>query len=60
MIRTLYILTWFLLIGSAMVSVFKGTLSGFGMVVFGLIALALFYGLALWSVTVNTGEVQPE
>ena len=60
MIRTLYILTWFFLVGSAMVSVFKGTLSAFGMVVFGLIALALVHGLALWSVIVNTRDVQPE
>ena len=60
MIRTLYISTWFLLIGSAMVSAFKGTLGSFGMVTFGLIALALVYGLALWLVAVNTGEVQSE
>ena len=60
MIKKFYVLAWFLLIGSAIVSIFTGTLTGLGMVTYSLIALALVYGLALWAVIVNTGEAQPQ
>lgn len=60
MIQTFYILAWFLLIGSAMVAAFMGTLSDFAMVTFGLVALALVYSLMLWSVVINEPVTQSE
>jgi hypothetical protein len=59
MIKKFYVLAWFLLIGSAIVSVFKGTLTEFGMVAFGLIALALVHALVLWAVLINPRDTQP-
>lgn len=58
MIKRFYVLAWFLLIGSAMASVLQSTLNELGMVAFGLIALALVQGLALWSVIINTPGTQ--
>jgi hypothetical protein len=60
MIKKFYVLAWFLLIGSVIVSVFTGALTGLGMVTYGLIALALVHALMLWSLIVNTREAQPQ
>jgi protein-S-isoprenylcysteine O-methyltransferase Ste14 len=60
MLKKLYVLAWFLLIGSAAVSVFNGSLNEVGMLAFGLIGLALVHALALWAVFTNPGEMHPE
>ena len=60
MLKNFYVLAWFLLIGSALVSVFTGSLNEIGMVAFGLIGLALVYALALWSVFSNHGAMQQD
>jgi hypothetical protein len=60
MLKKFYVLAWFLLIGSALVSVLTGSLNEIGMVAFGLIGLALVYALALWAVFTNPGELHPE
>ena len=58
--KKFYVLAWFLLAASALVSVFTGTFNPLATVVFSLVALALVLALALWSVIVNTRDVQPQ
>ena len=60
MIKKLYVFAWFLLIGSAAVVAATGSLNGLSLVAFGLIAVGLVHGLALWSVLMNTSDAQPE
>ena len=58
--KKIYVLAWFLLAASVLVSVFTGTFDPLAMVVFSLVAVGLVYGFALWSVIVNTRDTQPE
>ena len=55
-----YVITWLLLAGAVLFSVVNGPVNELQMIAFGLIGLALIYGLALWSVLVNTTETQQE
>lgn len=50
MIKRFYVLVWFVLAVSIVVSVFTGSLTNVGLLGHALVALALVYGLALWSV----------
>lgn len=59
MVKKFYILAWFLLVGGVLASIFTGTFNPLATVAFSLIALGLFHAMALWSVFVNTGDVQP-
>ena len=56
MIKKFYVLAWFLLAASVLVSVFTGTFNPLGVVVLSLVAVGLVYGFALWSVIVNTRD----
>jgi len=58
MIKKFYVLAWFLLAASVLVSVFTGTFNPLGVVVLSLVAVGLVYGFALWSVIVNTRDTQ--
>jgi hypothetical protein len=58
--KKFYVLAWFLLAASALISVFTSTFNPLVMVVFSLVALMLVLVLALWSVIVNTRDKQPE
>ena len=60
MIKKFYVLAWFLLIGSAAAVIFTGSLNGLSLVAFGLVAVGLVHGLALWSVLMNTSDAHPE
>jgi len=59
MIKTIYAIAWFVVGIAAFISILAGSFGAAAMVVFSLIALGLFYGFALWSVTVNTREPHP-
>lgn len=58
--KKFYVLAWFLLAAAVLVSIFTGTFNSLAMVVFGLVAVGLVHGFALWSVIVNTRDTQPE
>lgn len=58
--RKFYGLAWFLLMGSALVSIYTGSLNEVGMVAFSLIGLALVYALAMWAVFSDPGSVHGE
>jgi hypothetical protein len=58
--KKFYVLAWFLLAAAVLVSIFTGTFNSLAMVVFGLVAVGLVQGFALWSVIVNTRDTQPE
>ena len=60
MIKKFYVLAWFLLAASALISVFTGTVNPLAIVVFSLVAVGLVYGFALWSVIVKTRYTQPQ
>lgn len=49
MIKKFYILAWFLLIGSALASIFTGTFDALGLVAVSIGVVALVYALALWA-----------
>lgn len=58
--KKLYLAAWTLLTATALVSVFTGAFNPVTLFVFSLVALALVYTLALWSVIVNTRELKTE
>ena len=60
MMKKFYVLAWFLLAASVLVSVFTGTFNPLGVVIFSLVAVGLVYGFALWSVIVNTRDTQSQ
>jgi hypothetical protein len=60
MIKKFYVFAWLVLTGSAIASVFTGSLNELGMVVFGLIALVLVYAFALWVVVRIPEDAQPQ
>ena len=60
MMKTIYLAAWLLLVIAAVTSILTGTLNPATLVVFSLIALGLVYALALWLVTANTRDTQPE
>ncbi|MDQ3750033.1 MAG: hypothetical protein M3367_13640 [Acidobacteriota bacterium] len=60
MMKNLYVLAWFLLGAAVFVSVLTGALTPATLFVFSLAALGLVYGLALWSVILNTREIKAE
>ena len=60
MLRKFYISAWYLVAIGVLISVLTGTFSTATLFVFSLIGLGLIYGLALWSVIVNTRDIQPE
>lgn len=60
MIKRFYVLAWFLLVGSALASIFAGTFDALAMVVVGLGAVGLVYALALRAVLINPQSAQPE
>lgn len=55
-----YISAWILLAAAAFVSVLTGSFNPVTLFVFSLIALALVYTLALWSVIINTRVLKTE
>lgn len=58
--KNFYISAWIFLAMAALVSVLTGTFNPATLVVFSLIALALVYTLALWTVVVNTRNFKTE
>ena len=60
MIRTIYTLIWILAATAALLLVLTGTFDAAAISTFGLVALGLLYGFALWSVIVNRHGAQPE
>jgi hypothetical protein len=50
MIKRFYVLAWFLLAGSFLATIFNGSITDLGLLGFSLGALALVYGVALWTV----------
>ena len=51
MFKKFYVFAWFLLIGSALASIFAGTFNALVMVAVSLGVLGLVYAFALWAVT---------
>lgn len=60
MTKNLYALAWILLTALVFVSILSGTLTATALLVYSLAALALVYGLALWSVIANTRRLKTE
>lgn len=60
MMKKFYVSAWILLAAAALVTALTGAFDAAALVVFSLGALALVYTLALWSVFVNTHEMQTE
>ena len=58
--KNFYISAWILLAITAFVSVLTGTFNAVTLFVFSLVALALVYALALWSVIVNARDLKTE
>lgn len=58
MIKKYYVLAWFLLAASVLVSVLTGTFNPLSMVVSGLVAVGLVYGLALWTAAMSPQEMR--
>ena len=56
--KRIYLLAWLMLAIAAAAGIVSGTFDALAMVVLGLFALALVQGLALWSIVVNTRDVQ--
>ena len=57
--KKLYIWAWIALAAAVVVSGFTGTLDVEALLVYSLIALALFYSLALWTAVVNSPGLDP-
>ncbi len=51
MIKKFYIFAWFLLIGSAMASIFNGAFDAFAMITVSVGVVGLVYAFGLWAVT---------
>jgi ABC-type nickel/cobalt efflux system permease component RcnA len=60
MMKNFYISAWILLALAAFVSVLTGTFNAVTLFVFSLVALALVYALALWSVVTQTRDLEAE
>jgi hypothetical protein len=58
--KNFYISAWILLAMAAFVSVLTGASNPVTLFVFSLVALALVYTLALWSVVVNARDLKTE
>ena len=58
--KNFYISAWILLALAAFVSVLTGTFNAVTLFVFSLVALALVYTLALWSVIPQTRDLKAE
>lgn len=58
--KNFYIAAWVLLAMAAFVSVLTGTFNAVTLFVFSLVALALVYALALWSVITQTRDLKAE
>lgn len=58
--KNFYISAWILLAITAFVSVLTGTFNAVTLFVFSLVALALVYTLALWSVITQTRDLKAE
>lgn len=58
--RTLYLAAWFLLSLAVAAAVITGTFNSVSLVIFSLAALALVYGLALWSAFTNSPDLGHE
>jgi hypothetical protein len=56
--KKIYISAWFLLAAAAIVTALSGGFNAAALVFYSLIALGLVYTLALWSVIVNTRELE--
>ena len=51
MFKKFYVFAWFLLIGSALASIFNGTFDALAMIAVSLGVAGLVYAFALWAVT---------
>lgn len=60
MMKNLYISAWILLAAAAFVSVLTGSFNPAALFVFSLVALALVYALALWSVMADARDLKTE
>lgn len=58
--KRLYGLAWLILAAAVLASVVSGSLDPVMLVALSLAALSLVYGLALWSVIVNTRDARLE
>lgn len=58
--KKFYISAWVLLAAATFVSIFTGSFNPVALFVFSLVALALVYTLALWSVIINTRVLKTE
>lgn len=60
MFRTFFASVWILTTIAALLLGLNGSIDPAAMVIFSLVALALFYAFALWTVLVNTRDSQAE
>jgi hypothetical protein len=60
MLKTFYILAWFLVALSAVVSLLGGYFNSVTQLTFSVAVLALVYALVLWSVLTNTQDASLE
>lgn len=60
MMKKIYIAAWFLVALAVLISIFTGTFDPVLLFVYSLVALALVYGLALWTVILNRREIKTE
>ncbi len=58
--KKLYVSAWFLLAAAVLVAVLTHALTPVSLFIFSLVALALVYALALWSVVTNTRNLKTD
>ncbi len=56
MLKRIYVFAWLMLLGFAANSIYSRTLDAWGILVVGLVTLALIHALSLWTVLVNRSE----
>lgn len=60
MFKKFYISAWILLAAAAFISIVTGSFNAVTLFVFSLAALGLVYALGLWSVIINTRDLETE
>lgn len=60
MMKKFYISAWILLASAVAIAVLTGSSNPFALLVFSLVALALVFALMLWTVFVNTRDLEME
>ena len=60
MIRTFYVLAWFLLIGWSLASILIGTFDALSVIAASIVAVGLVYAFALWAVLNNPHSARLE